>query len=206
VKRIISVLAVLCAAGFSACGDKGADGPVGTWVLDSKGFFDANREMFKQEMEAGLNQAKAGMEQINQAMAQVPEAQRAELMKAAREQMMASAGEHRDVMEAYLRSPEEARKLIEQKARTDIEKQMQATMTFKGDKSWTGDFVMMGQSTKVAGTWSATGDQVTLKTTKKNDQPATGDDAKTLTMTVKGDVMSGKAEEGLPITLVMKRK
>jgi hypothetical protein len=205
VKKIFSVLAVVCAAGLSACGDKGADGPVGTWVLDTKAFFEQNREMFMGQVEEGFKKAKEGMDQLNQAMAAVPEAQRAEMMKSAREQMFAAAGEERELMEAYLRSPDEARKLAEQKARKELETQMKASITLKDDKTFTSTFTMMGQASNRAGTWSATGDQVTLKTTTKEGQPATGSDAKTMKLTLKGDTMSGQEEGGPPITIVLKR-
>ena len=147
-KRLFSVLVVLCAAGLSACGDKGADGPVGTWVLDTKAFFDQNTELF-----GGV--ATGGPE--------------------------------------------------EQKARAELEKSMQTTMVLKADKSFTGDFVMMGQSTKVAGSWSASGDQVTFTAKTKNGEPVTGKDTKPWTLTVKGNSMSGKPDAETPVTIVLKR-
>jgi hypothetical protein len=201
-KTIFGMLVVLCATGVVGCGDKDS-GPEGTWVLDTNAFFDANRAMFMGQVQEGLDQAKAGMAQLDQALAQLPAEQREAMRKQAREQMLDNAGEHRELMEAFLRSPEEATRLGEKMARKQLDS-MKATLKLKGDKTYESSYVMGSNTENGSGTWSASGNQVTIQPKVKKGEPVTGDDAKAWTVTLSGNTMSGKPEANGP-TIVLKR-
>ena len=129
----------------------------------------------------------------------------AEQQEMARKMILEQApAEHRDLMEAFLRSPAEGRALAMKKAKDQM-KGLTYDVEFKADKTWTGHGAGMGDSHKVSGTWSLEGDQLTIVTTTKNEKPATGDDAKPFKATLKGDTITGKPEANGPV-VVLKRK
>jgi hypothetical protein len=101
--------------------------------------------------------------------------------------------------------PPDAAKAMEAQMKAGFEK-MTVTITIKSDDTFTGKFALGDQEKEDnAGTWSAAGDKVTLQPKTKNGQPATGNAAKAMTLTLKGDTLSGKPDANAPVTIVLKR-
>ena len=82
---------------------------------------------------------------------------------------------------------------------------MTVNVTLKGDKTFTSKAIMRDLTEDATGTWSVSGSQVTLQTKTKDGKPAEGDNAKSMTLTWKGDTMSGKPDANSPLMLVLKR-
>lgn len=214
-RKFVAVLVVLCATGLVACSEKSdegggagggagpaggsakASGPVGTWELDTTAFWEANKASVMERANAGFAQMEEGMK----ALAGLSEEEKAGM----KEMIMAQTpAEHRDLVEAYLRSPAEAKALLEKKAREQFGN-IQATVEIKNDKTYTGRFTMGSEKEESTGTWSASGDQITFTPKTKDGKPVEGDDAKPKTGTVKGDTLTAKDDEEGP-TMTLRRK
>jgi hypothetical protein len=216
-KKILgSMLVALCATGLVACGDKAEDaggsgggarpphggatasGPVGTWELDVAATWDTNKAKLLEQANEGFAQMEQGM----QALAGLSEEEKAGMKEMIMGQVPA---EHRDLVEAYLRSPAEAKALLEKKARAQMDT-VRATVEIKADKTYVGLFTMgTERKEESTGTWSVAGDQVTFTPKTKDGKPVEGDDAKTKTGTLKGDTLSAKDEADGP-TMILKRR
>src|SRR5262245_5934216 len=64
---------------------------------------------------------------------------------------------------------------------------MKVTLALKGDKTFTSTSAGGGETQTIAGTWSQSGDQVTLQAKTKDGKPAEGESAKPMTLTWKGN-------------------
>jgi hypothetical protein len=186
--RILS--AVVVAAALAACSKGGgASGIEGTWHVDLKPMVDAQKPALMEMIRGQM----AAMKQLDS----LPPEQREQAIKMAEEQVPA---EYRDLMHAMLKGEAEGAKAVE-KMIEDKLKDAKATIQVKGDNTWTGEFSGMGEAEeKVAGTWTKDGDNFTFTTKTKNGQPASGDDAKSMTFTKKGDRLEGTID-GHPISL-----
>jgi hypothetical protein len=194
--RIVTgLLLALGAFSLSACGGK--DGAVGTWELDANALWTANREMVLKQGKDGFDQAAEGMKQID--------AMPAEQREMARKRILEQApSEHREILEAYLRSPKEAMDLVEKQARAQLSS-MKVTVVVKDDGTYESKYQMGGEVEPGNGTWKLEGDQFTLTRKTKNGKPVEGKDARSWTLTLKGDTLSGKPEANGP-TIALKRK
>jgi hypothetical protein len=76
---------------------------------------------------------------------------------------------------------------------------MKAVLDVRSDHTWTAEMSMGAMRESTTGTWSAEGSTIVLTAKTKNGKPATGDDAKPLTLTLKDGRLEGKTPEGEPV-------
>jgi hypothetical protein len=81
---------------------------------------------------------------------------------------------------------------------------MKATITLKGDHTYASAFSMPGApSEDGSGTWTMSGDTVTIQPKVKNGKKVEGEKAWSLTL--KDGTLTGKPDPNVPLTLVLRR-
>jgi hypothetical protein len=101
-------------------------------------------------------------------------------------------------------NPEAKKQLDELRSQLAEFDKAEIAMTLKSDGSATMRAVVPGQKTdNLTGSWTQTGDQVTITPKTKNGAAVTGEAAEAKTLTLKNGVLSG-TDEGMPLTF--KRK
>lgn len=196
------VVAMTVLAG-AACG--GDSGIVGTWELDGPATLEANTDYLVKRGTKQLEQALKKLADLEAEVAKAPEAMREELRKGAREKMLASAGDRREIMEAALRSPEEGAKVAVRKAKEQMAKGFTDStigMTLKSDRTYALRNEGKGDISVEAGTWEHDGSTLTMKRTTENEIPS-HEKATSYSAKLEGDTLTLTSKE---VALLFRRR
>lgn len=127
-----------------------------------------------------------------------------EATKAAEEQMQkalaAAPPEQREMMKGLMPSGDKLKDMIKAQA-----KEMEGVMTFRADGTCSMASASEDDKEVGEGTWTQSGETVTVKPTTKNGEAVSGEDAEPITLTFKGGKLSMKPAPEAPV-IYFKRK